>query len=279
MQLPEIRGMRPADTEPLADAIARSDWGARHAKMAWVATHPECRPFVAEIDGAIVGSGVTTVSGRVAWIGTIWVDPAWRGHGLGTALTQATIGAAEAAGCRTLLLVATDAGRPLYEKIGFEVQTHYRIFEAPGLAGTVPSDPRVRAFRMDDLAEMVALDAAATGEDRAHLLRDFAASGSTRCLIRDDGRLGGFVVRPPWGGGATVAPDPADAMAILAARRASMSLDKRVRAGLLATNEPGIAQLQAAGWTEAWHAPRMIRGVMPPWQPNAIWGQFDHAMG
>lgn len=271
--------MRPADAEPLADAIARSNWGARHAKMAWVPRHPECRPFVAEAEGEIVGSGVTTVNGPVAWIGTIWVDPAWRGHGLGRALTEATIDAAEAAGCGTLVLVATDAGRPLYERFGFEVQTLYRIFEAPGLAGLEAPDPRVRAFRDDDLAEMAALDAVATGEDRAHLLRDFADPGSTRCLVRSDGRLGGFIVRPPWGGGATIAPDLDDAMAILHARRAATAADKRVRAGLLATNEAGFEHLLVAGWTEAWHAPRMIRGVMPSWQPAAIWGQFDHAMG
>ena len=116
--------MTPADAEPTADAIHRSGWGARHAKMAFVAGHPECRPFVADADGSIVGSGVTTINGPVGWIGTIWVDPGWRGRGLGKALTMATVEAAGAAGCRTLLLVATDAGRPLYERLGFEVQAH-----------------------------------------------------------------------------------------------------------------------------------------------------------
>ena len=48
---------------------------------------------------------------------------------------------------------------------------------------------------------------------------------------------------------------------------------------VLDTNVDGIARLQAAGWTDAWGAPRMIRGEMPAWQPNAIWGQFDHAVG
>ena len=121
------------------------------------------------------------------------------------ALTQATVDAAESAGCRTLLLVATDAGRPLYEKIGFEVQTWYRILEAPGL-GDEPVDPRIRPYEAADLPAMAELSAAATGEDRTHLLAAFASPETSICLVRDDGALGGFVVRAPWGGGSTIAP-------------------------------------------------------------------------
>lgn len=286
MQLPRIRAMTPPDAGPTAEAIERSGWGSRQVKMAFVARHPDCRPFVAEADGAIVGTGVTTINGPVAWIGTIWVDPVWRGRGLGKALTQATIDAGEAAGCRALVLVATDAGRPLYERFGFAVQAHYRILEAPGLTGETGSAngsgqeaPRVRPYRAADLPAMAALDATATGEDRAHLLRAFAAPDTTRCLEHNDGRLGGFVVRAPWGGGATVAPDPDDAMTILQARRLASGPDKRVRAGLLDANVEGLERLRAAGWSDAWAAPRMIRGEMPAWQPGSIWGQFDHAIG
>jgi len=102
--------MTPADADATADAIQRANWGGRHVKMAFVARHPECRAFVADAGGTIVGSGVTTINGPVAWIGTIWVDPAWRGRGLGTALTQATIEAGEDAGCRALVLPV--AGMP-----------------------------------------------------------------------------------------------------------------------------------------------------------------------
>jgi GNAT superfamily N-acetyltransferase len=276
--------MTPSDADPAADAILRSGWGDRRTKLTWVAGHARCRAIVADAGGAIVGTGITTLNGPVAWIGTIWVDPAWRGQGIGKALTQATIDAAEAAGCRALVLVATDAGRPLYERLGFDVQTHYRIVETPGLGPGGVTDPvaatrRIRPFRSSDRASMLALDAAATGEDRGHLLDSLAAPETTRCLVHSDGSLGGFVVRAPWGGGATIAPDPEDAVAILEARRRASAPDKRVRAGLLEDNGAGIERLRAAGWTDAWGAPRMIRGEMPPWQPEAIWGQFDHALG
>ena len=214
MGLPVIRPMTPADVEPASAAMLLGDFGNRNLQLAFSASHPGCRAFVADADGAIVGTGIATINGLAAWIGTVWVEPSFRRRGLGLALTQAAIDAADVAGCRTLVLVATSAGRPLYERMGFAVQTEYRIVEAPGLGpeGGTP-DPRIRPFHPDDLPAMAALDQAATGEDRAHLLAAFATPASARCLVDPFGGVRGFVVRAPWGGGATIVPDPDDAMA------------------------------------------------------------------
>jgi predicted N-acetyltransferase YhbS len=278
MALPRIRRMTPADVDPVVAAFIRENWGDRRLNLDFVTRHAESHPFVAEVDGQIVGTGVLSVNGSVGWIGTVWVEPAWRRRGVGMALTQATIDAAESAGCRTLLLVATDAGRPLYEKIGFEVQTSYRILEAPGL-GDEAVDPRIRPFKTADLPAMAKLSADATGEDRGHLLAAFASPETGQCLIRDDGTLGGFVVRAPWGGGSTIAPRLDDAEAILHARRVGRGAEQAVRAGLVAENEAGLERLLGTGWSESWRAPRLIRGDPLRWQPGAIWGQFNHALG
>jgi hypothetical protein len=37
--------------------------------------------------------------------------------------------------------------------------------------------------------------------------------------------------------------------------------------------------LLADGWTAAWEGPRLVRGEPLDWHPEAIWGQFHHAMG
>ena len=270
--------MTPADVGPAAAALLRDDWGDRRIHLGFAAVHPGCRAFVADADGEVIGTGIATLNGSVGWIGTIWVDPSWRRHGLGMGLTQATIDAAEGAGCRTLVLVATEAGQRMYKPMGFVVQSTYRILETAGLA-PAPADPNVRSFRASDLAAMAALDSDATGEGRAHLLAAFAGPDTTLCLGRPDGTLGGFVVRAPWGGGATIAPALDDAMAILRARRLAAGPDKRVRAGLLSDNEAGLDRLVREGWVEAWQAPRLIRGEPLHWHPDAIWGQFNHAIG
>jgi GNAT superfamily N-acetyltransferase len=284
---PSIRPMSAADVDAASDMILRGGWGDRRLFFAFSVGHPSCGPIVAEVDGEIVATGVGTVNGSVGWIGAIFVDEAWRRRGLGRAVTDAVIDELGAAGCRTLVLVATDAGRRLYEPMGFEVATWYRTFEAAGASGTANAEDEalrngatLRAFQVDDLPAMEALDRAATGEDRAHLLDAFATHESARCLV-GPGECGlrGSVVRAPWGGGATTAADLEAGVAICEARRTSAPTARRVRADLLLENEAGADALQRVGWTEAWRAPRMHRGEPLVWRPSSIWGQFNHALG
>ncbi len=276
-----LRRMTAADIEPAVSGILADGWGDRRAWFEFAVASPVCQVFVADDgEGGIAGTGVVTINGPVAWIGTIWVASDYRRRGLGRALTQAPIDAAEASGCRTLVLVATDRGRPLYERIGFEVQTWYRTMEARGrgMAGGHPERP-IRTFQGDDLQVMGSLDAAATGEDRSHLLASLATPSGTRVLVGDDDDPRAFLIRAPWGGGATIAPRVDDALALLRARRLAYGPDRMVRCGILVENESGAAALEADGWTEAWRAPRLVRGAPLDWHPEHIWGQFNHALG
>jgi GNAT superfamily N-acetyltransferase len=272
--------MTTADLEPTVGAILADEWGDRRSWFDFALGSPACHVVVAEAAGDVVGTGVATVNGPVAWIGTIWVAPAHRRHGLGRALTQGVIDAAATAGARTLVLVSTDRGRPLYEGLGFDVQSWYRTFEAPALpSGGVAPDGRIRAFRSMDLDGMLALDRFATGEDRATVIGALATPSGTRVLESADGDVRGFLARAPWGGGATVAPNADDALAILRARRMSTPPGRRVRCGILLENQRGAEALQRDGWTEAWRAPRLVRGASMVWHPEHLWGQFNHAMG
>ena len=277
--------MDAADIGPASVAMAADDWGDRRTWFTFAVHSPACRAFVAvDADGGIAGTGVATINGPVGWIGTIWVRSDLRRRGLGSALTAATIDVAEAGGCRTLVLVATDQGRPLYEGLGFEVQTWYRTMEAQGLATAASREPTsdgptlVRAATSADLDDIVALDREATGEDRSVVLRGLVDPEATR-VVAAEGHVRGFLARAPWGGGATIAPRLEDAMALVTARRIATAPGRRVRCGILLDNLAGAAALERAGWTEAWRAPRLIRGDALEWHPEHIWGQFNHALG
>jgi GNAT superfamily N-acetyltransferase len=274
-----IRPMLPADVTGAADAVRRGDWGDREAFFLFATTHPDCRPILAERDGEIVGTGVATVSGRVGWVGTIWVAPALRRRGLGRAITGAVIEELEGAGCRTLLLVATEAGRPLYERLGFEIltQDHALVASGPGTGRRLSaSDPSVRRFApIEDLDAASALDVWATGEDRRHIL----ATCDGWVVGGAPGEVTAFTLRSPLGGVATVARDACNALRLFDLRRREAGPEGRVRAGVLDENAAGLERLVAEGWTEVWSGPRMISGEPLDWTPTGIWSQFNHALG
>ena len=284
MSVPVLRDMLPGDVEPATELILANDWGVRRDWLAYAAASPACVPLIAEVDGEVVGTGVGTASGSVGWLGTIFLAPAWRGQGVGRAITQALMDRLATAGCRTLALVATQEGRRLYERMGFEVQTRYRILEIGGLPaegdpGSVGGGQPVRSMAPSDLDAIAALDREATGEDRRHALAAFATPTTARVLPAADGGVDAFVIRAPWGGGATVARSVEGALSIIDARRRASGPAGRVRVGILADNHQGLERLTAAGFAMQWSAPRMIRGEPLEWRPDWIYGQFNHAMG
>ena len=85
--------------------------------------------WVAESEGQLVGTGGVNVFRRLPYpanpVGEEWyllnmyTLPAYRGFGIGSAITRAAIDYAKASGVHRVWLDATDEGKPVYEKVGF----------------------------------------------------------------------------------------------------------------------------------------------------------------
>ena len=70
---------------------------------------------------------VNIVSGRQATIQNVYTEPAWRRRGLAMLLMKEVISWAQKTGIDSLVLHASDDGRPLYEKLGFIATTEMRF--------------------------------------------------------------------------------------------------------------------------------------------------------
>ena len=268
------------DVDPAADVLVGGGWGDRRAFFRFAVGHDRCWPFVAEVDGRLSGTGVATANGTVGWVGMIFVDEGLRGRGLGTMLTAAVIDRLEAEGCVTLALLASPLGRPIYERLGFTAEMDYRLLAASG--GPIDRDEGgsvLRAYAPTDLAAIEALDGAATGEDRRHLLRVVLDPDSTVVAARPDGRVVGFDIRVPWGTHPTVAPELLDGVRLLQARRVSAAAGSEVRTAIPDVNRIGLTTLENLGWRDERGLTRMVRGAPIAWLPEAIWGQFNYAIG
>ncbi len=272
-----IRPMLAADIAQATQVILDGGWSDRSVFFEWAITHPTCFPLVAEADGRVVGTGVATVNGRVGWVGAIFVAEDRRRTGLGTALSRAVVEELERQGCVTQVLIATNEGRPIYERLGFTVHARYVLETAPD-AAAAPDDGTVRPYAPGDIDAIADLDLRATGEDRSAILRAFASPETGLVALRRDGTVGAFVMRASWGGRALIASDPDLAVALLDARRRA-SVDRPVTIGIFEENAAGRARLAEAGWTERPGGPRLLRGEPLDWRPDWIYGQFTGAIG
>ena len=70
---------------------------------------------------------IDIVSGRQAIIQNVFTEPGWRRRGLGTLLMTEIISWSRKTGIDSLVLHASDEGRPLYEKLGFIATTEMRF--------------------------------------------------------------------------------------------------------------------------------------------------------
>jgi len=267
--------MAAPDVAPAARVASESGWPGKERQFAFFVEHPACRAVVARERGETVGAACGVANGNAGWLGLVVVSTARRGRGLGAALTLAVMERLREAGCRTLLLTATEPGRPVYEKLGFEVETFYHGFEAPGLPSG-PTPDRVRNLESGDLKAVLDLDRRSTGEERSALLQTFPAGF---LLVDGEGGLRGYHVPMPWGGGPTIAADGEAGLALLDLQRRLAGPEGFVRAWLTSENAEGRQAVERTGFAKTVCLPRMVCGGPLDWRPEALWGVFSLAKG
>ena len=117
----EIRDMTAADIDDAVRLYRSGGWDHERLFLERVLANPACRPLVGVCDGAVTATGLAAINGPVGWVGSIFVDPSQRRRGLGRAMTDAVCARIDAAGCTTQALIASDYGRPIYERMGFRI--------------------------------------------------------------------------------------------------------------------------------------------------------------
>jgi GNAT superfamily N-acetyltransferase len=124
-------------------------------------------------DGTLAATALTHGFGTVGWISMVLVARAYRRRGIATDLIARCVSILQAKGM-TPGLDATEAGRMVYEPLGFQpVYALSRRYAAAVRDIEAPAD--VRPATPTDFDEVAAYDARVFGLDRAHILRHLLA--------------------------------------------------------------------------------------------------------
>jgi GNAT superfamily N-acetyltransferase len=276
-----IRPLLPGDVPAALGVFHAVGWGDRRQTVDFFGGLADSVLLVAEVRGHIAGVSGATAFGteptpRSGWVHNVVVHPEQRRAGVGTALTEGAMTWLESRGVRAMLLLATESGRPVYERLGFTASIRYAALECPA-AATPPELPsRVRPARASDLPAILALDARATGEDRSAAIEPVVPTG---WVVADGRHVTGFYLPCAWHQGPAVAEDPDSG-------RALIELALRLRSpapmwvGLPESNRDALDHLAALGAIATRYATRMwIGGEPPALRAEMIYGVFNFALG
>ena len=249
---------------PAAHALSQAvRWP--HRLEDWQFVHRLGTGFVAEEDGAMIGTALCWKQGDShASLGMIIVSSDHQGKGIGRKLMNLVL---EELGDRCALLIATPAGQPLYERLGF-VATG-TIHQHQGTMAVVApvalaAGENIRLAEPGDIEKIIELANRAAGMSRDDLVKQLIPIAEVAVLERN-GELTGFSIMRRFGRGHVigplVAPDSEHAKALIA-HWSSAYAGSFVRADITGTSGLGT-WLTEAGLVQVDAGVAMARNGMP----------------
>ncbi|HSB16261.1 MAG TPA: GNAT family N-acetyltransferase [Bryobacteraceae bacterium] len=173
--MPPIEKIVPLETSHIPFVMRLNEAaGWNQTEKDWarvISVEPEgC--FALFADGVLASTATAVCFGRaLAWIGMVLTDPAFRGRGYARRLMEHALEFLDRRGMEWIKLDATDMGRPLYLRLGFEDEAPVERW----VLDNVPAMPRVD---LPPYEPDPALDFEAFGACRSRMLELLSAEGA-----------------------------------------------------------------------------------------------------
>jgi predicted N-acetyltransferase YhbS len=265
-----VRDARVHEAAEIGDMLSRAGFGPTVGGLvAFPHDSPHGDVLVAERNGRPVGGVCCASFGPSGWIGALGVVPDARRRGVGQALADAACERLRERGAETVLLFATDMGRPLYDRMGFAAEGNATAWR--GTAGVARAGLTLRSLREADRPILRAIDEQATGERRGAVLDELRPLQGL--MAERDSEPVGFAVTSPWGAGVAICAGRPDAgVALMGAAAGGPGAATLV----VPDGNPAAAEaLRHWGFTAAAAGVRMRLGPAMAWQPEMQFGLFN----
>lgn len=258
----EPRDMTEADI-PALDALLGAAYGtpgSHERRLREGYASGATRTFVVDVDGAPAGMATLHDYDTMGYVALLGVLPQRQRLGIGRRIMEAVMAESERRGHTTLALESSDAGRRLYDELGFATLAMTRFFEGPPAVAPIDHE-HVRRATPDDAAFICAYDAVAFGGNRSASLLPFFAQPDRAVFIADDGHvIAGYAVASGNRVGPLLAQTPGAAAALLDAACEALGTPT-IRMAVPEENSSALALVARRGWKPIGRNAHMVRGA------------------
>lgn len=264
----DLQPLVPDDIPYLAP-LQPEDWGDITPVIHYYATNATCFPYKLMLDKQIAGIGAVITHADTAWLAHIIVRKDYRNQGLGTFITRQLLNSAPLKTIKTVQLIATDLGEPVYKKLGFETETEYILYKDI-IIPQVATYTGVKALATGFQKQVLTIDKQITGESRSVLLMPHLNSGF---VYANESEVEGFYL-PTFGEGWIAATTQDAGIALMQLR-----FTQKQNAAFPADNFAAMDFMKHHNIPELKRVKRMVLGDARKWQPENIYNRIAGNLG
>lgn len=219
-------------------------------------------------DGKIAGTGTVVFHHDTAWLALIIVHSEFRNRGLGRQITEYLVNSVDRSRYKTIYLIATAMGEPIYTKLGFEIENEQLFFKGDIINNSAIEN--IYPYEGKYKSSLLELDYITYGENREVRLAEYLPAG--KLYIRNN-TVEGFYL-PDLGEGLIVAANSIAGTELMKER-----LKTKPFAVTTAENLPAIEFLTENNFSSFKNAKRMRLGEPRPWKPANIYNRVNGQIG
>jgi len=255
---------------PAIKELQPEDWGDIIPDMEFYLHYPFCNPVKATLNGRIVGIGTSIIFEGTAWLAHIIVGSSFRNKGIGGEVVHHLLESLREKSIETCLLIATELGKPVYVKAGFNIVCEYLFFEREKPWLDYPVSENIELFKEEYRSNIYELDKKMTGENRIPLLSDYLKNAVI--YIENNSVLGYYI------------PDMKEGLIVADTEKAGLELMKlkyaTVDKAVLPTgNIAGCQFLLQHGFIQTKIGTRMVYGKNTDWKPTMMYSRIGGNLG
>lgn len=264
-----ISSLQNSDIE-LTEGLQPPEWPDMKPHLKYYVNSSQCFPIKITIEDKIVGIGTTVKHANTVWLAHIIVHPDFRNKGLGKKITDILVKSVDKRKYKTIYLIATELGCPVYKKSGFEIESEYVLLENEN--GNFNSAISEFIFPFEDKyrTEIFELDKFVTGENREVKLNEAIHNSS---VFLSNGKVAGAYF-PDLGNGLIIAKNPEAGIELMKLR-----LQKNDHSIIPEGNKEAIEFLIQNNFKEKEKKKRMILGKKREWHPENLFNWVSGQIG